>query len=262
MNIKFKNRPNGNIYPEGTPIGMGTKQRPVHFTNPYTKNHSIPVTIKRLYTDVNGTVVDKTTVPLALQVPYPFYVFGEFDKQGGYNAGLRALPPTPGTYYLLSYVHGNGFTSQMIAGGFSGVNTIKEYISVGDVVHVFTDDTQNPNYFIWVIQHFSQGSLGSVVANSDSAQKDGRIGPVFLESFKYHSDNARQFDYPFWFVRSTNISTYDADQIQPYIYKDPYVQQSEIIDVQVNFNLDQYLSVGQIFLYDTDVITMNFKLLE
>lgn len=261
-NQNIKNRPNGNRFPNGTPIPMGTTQRSPAINNPYTKNHSIPVTIRRHFTDVNGTVINKATVPAALQVEYPFYVFGEFDRQGGYNSGLQALAPVNGTHYLLSFIQGNGFITSFLTGGFSGANTIKELVSVGDIVHVYTDDTQNPTYFIWIVQHFGQRALGAVVANSDSSQRDGLINKIFLESFKYHSDNVRQFDYPFYFIRSTNIATYKTDQVQPMIYKDPFVQQAELLEVEVNFNLDQYLSVGQYFLFATDIITMNFKLLE
>lgn len=261
-NIQLKKRPNGNIFPDGTPIDMGTHNRRIAINNPYTKKHSIPVTIRRYFTDVNGTIISKNTVPLALQCEYPFFVFGEFDRQGGYSASLKALGPNPNTHYLLSFVQGNGFMTQFIVGLFSGANTIKDNVFTGDIVHVFTDDTQNPNYFIWLVQNFSQGAIGSVVSNSDSGQKDGRMGPLYLESFKYHADNVRQFDYPFVFTRFTNISTYKYDQVQPLMYKDPYIQQAELLDIMVEFNLDQYMSVGQYFLFDTDVITMNFKIFE
>lgn len=257
-----KRRPNGNIFPDGTYLDISTKQRAPAFNNPYVKCHSIPVTIKRYFTDVNGTIVDKNTVPDALKTFYPFFVFGEFDRQGGYGMSLKALAPDPSTKYLLSFVNGNAFMSQMIAGGFSGVNDIKNFIAVGDLVHVYTDDNQNPNYFIWIVQTFNQGSLGSVLNNAASAQKDGLIGPITLESWKFHADNENQFGQPFWLIRSTNITTIQVNQLQPNVFKDPFVEQINLIEVTASFNLDQYLGIGVKFLFDTDIITMNFKLNE
>lgn len=263
MNLSYnKRRPNGNQFPKGTYINIGTQERAPAFNNPYVKKHAIPVTVRRWFTDVNGTIIDKATAPAQMQTYYPLYVFGEFDRQGGYAASLKALAPDDNTKYLLSFTQGAAFSSQMIAGGFSGVNNVKNMIATGDVVHVFTDDLQNPNCFVWIVQSFNQGSLGSILSNADSMQRDGLVGPITLESWKYHADNERQYDYPFYLIRSTNLTMVQVNQLQPLMFKDPYVQQAELIEITAMFNLDQYLGIGLQFLYDTDIITLNFKLAE
>lgn len=261
MNLTYdKKRPNGSHFPDGTYLEMGTVKRTPAINNPYVRFHSIPVNIRRHFTDVNGLVIPKNIVPAALQVEYPFFVFGEFDRQGGYAAGLRALAPQPGTYYLTSFIQGNQFTSQFIT-GFSGVNTVKNRIAVGDIVHVYTDDVQNPTYFIWLVQSFNQGSIGSIVANSDSRQHDGLIGPIILDSFKLgQTGNENQFSVPFFFINTSNLTMFKANQVQPLMFKDPYVEQPDIIDIQCSFDLDQYVEIGYNFMFDTDEIRMTFKL--
>ncbi len=128
-------------------------------------NHSIFLNVSRYFTDVNGTVIDKTTVPVALQTKYPFFMFGSFDSLGGYAKCLQNSPPESGTEYLLSFIEGAGFSSYNVF-GFSGVNTIKNYIKTGDIVHVYTDSRQNPTYYIWLIQSASSQAIGSIIGNT------------------------------------------------------------------------------------------------
>lgn len=228
--------------------------------NPHHYFNTIPIIIKRYFTDVNGTIVNKALVPPALQVEYPFAVFGDYDKQGGYSNSFKALQPIPGTEYLLSFVNGMGFIPQTLT-GFSGVNTVKNVIGFGDLVHVFTDDSQNPNYFVWIVQKNSYGSLGSIVGNSETDQKDGMLGKLYLQEFQYTTDNpVEQWRNPIHFVRSTNNSTWRSDQVQPYIFKTPDNEQAELITIKCEFNLDQFLALVNYFYFDTEIITWNFKI--
>lgn len=259
MTNNTQHRPNGQFFPKGTYLDFGTKQRQPQLDNPYMRNHTIQARVKRFFTDVNGTIVAKATVPVGMQCEYPFYLFGDFDRQGGYSIGLRTVPVVNGNAYLMTFVNGHGFTSANIV-GFSGANTLQGQLSVGDIVHVFTDSTQNPTFFVWVVIQNNAGSLASIVGNTDTTQRDGLIGPIYLQSFRYTSDNSFQFDYPFYFIRYTNIATWKSDQVQPMMFKDPFVEQLNFIEVQTEFDLNQYISVGQYFLFDTEEIQFNFKL--
>ena len=228
--------------------------------NPHHFFNTIPVIIKRYFTDVNGTIVNKATVPASLQVEYPFVVFADYDKQGGYSNSFKALPPIAGTFYLLSFIQGIGFHTQSIT-GFSGVNTIKNVVATGDIVHVFTDDTQNPTYFIWIVQKNSTGSLGSIVGNSETDQKDGMFGRMYLDQFNYTTDNPDvQWMNPIHFVRCTNNGTFRSDQVQPSIFKTPDNEQSQFITIKCEFNLDQFIGLVNYFYFDTEIITWNFKI--
>lgn len=240
-------------------LNFDTKRRVPAIGNPFVKWHTIPVVIKRYFTDVDGTILAKNTVPAALQTEYPFFVFGDFDKQGGYLTGLKTLGPVPGTYYLTSFANANAITSQQIT-GFTGFNEIQGKIKAGDIVHVFTDDIIGPNYFIWIVLHNPTGAMSSITGVSSSSQQDGLIGKIYLEKFQYFSDNQNQWDYPVHFYRVTNIANYGSEQVQPYIFKTPFTQQNGFIDMKCEFNFDQYLGLASFFLFDTEQITWNFKL--
>lgn len=241
-------------------LDFATKKRFPAISNPYVKWHSIPVNVKRYFTDVDGQIVDKNTVPLALQVEYPFFIWGDFDRQGGYNTGLKALNPIRNTFYLTSFTQANGITSQQIT-GFTGFNTVRNFIKNGDIVHVFTDNLNAPNYFVWVVIGSNYGALASIVGNSETEQKDGLIGKIFLQEFKYFTDNPDdQWGTPIHFTRSINTTAWSDDTVQPYIFKTPFTEQQGFIDVRCEFNLDQYMSVGSYFHFNTENINMNFKL--
>jgi len=256
---RFKDRPNGQFFPKGTYLDFGTKLRRPEIDNPYMRDHSIQIRVKRFFTDVNGTIINKNAAPLPMQVEYPFYLFGDFDRQGGYSIGLKTLGPVSTTKYLMTFVNGHGLTSAIII-GFTGANTIQSQLAVGDIIHVFCDDTQNPTFFVWVVLHNGFGSLASIIGNSETTQQDGLIGPIYVKSFHYASDNVRQFDYPYYFVRYTNITAWKNDQVQPMMFKDPFTEQEKLLNVQVEFGLDQYLGIAQYFLFDTEIIDFNFKI--
>lgn len=240
-------------------LDFATKDRRPAMGNAFVKWHTIPVEIKRYFTDVDGAVVAKATVPAALQTRYPFFVFGDFDREGGYNTGLKAMPLPVGVEYLTTFVNANGITSQQIT-GFTGLNTIKNFIDRGDIVIVYTDNSVAPNYFIWIVIKNNYGALSSIVGNSETTQRDGLIGKVYLEMFKYFTDNQAQWELPVHFTRSSNIATWSDNQVQPYIFKTPYTFQNGFIDMKCNFNLDQYQSLATYFLYETESISWNFKL--
>jgi len=230
------------------------------FRPPLLQRHSVPITIRRYFTTVDGAIIDKALAPAALQVQYPFYNFGLFDYKGGYATGLKALPVTPGTEYLMTYIEGIGMTSQQIT-GFTGLNTIRTRIRVGDIVHVFTDSLQAPNYFIWIVQSSRNGSIGSILANTDSSQRDGTIGYLYCESFQYFTDNSNeQWAIPVHFTRSSNIASFRGDQVQPYIFKNPNTEQQGFVKVECKFNIDQYQSIGTYFLYNTEQIELIYSL--
>lgn len=230
------------------------------YRKPLLKRHSIPVDIRRYFTNVDGTIQAKAGIPAILKTAYPFYLLGYFDLKGGFSTGLKSLPPQPGTFYLTSFIEGSTLTSAQIT-GFSGLNDIRSKIRTGDIVHVFTDDLTAPNFFIWIVQSSRNGSIGSIVANSDTLKSDEKIGPVFIDHFQYFTDQPdNQWNVPLYFTRSSNIASFQFDQVQPYIFKNPNTQQDGFIRVACRFNLDQYKSIGTNFLFDTESISINFQI--
>jgi hypothetical protein len=225
--------------------------------------HSLNFNIRRYYTDINGTIVDKSLVSAGLQTRFPFFILGEFDRQGGYKQFLNALPPEAGTYYLTSFVNGNSFTPANIV-GFSGINDINGKIGVGDIVHVYCDDVRNPTYFVWIVQQSQLAALSSIVANSKTTQKDDKFNRLYIENVHYTTTNQNflQWNETIVELRLNNIGLAKTDNINPMTYETPYTYLNNILILPLKFKVDQYLGFGTYMQYATDSIQFILKMLK
>jgi hypothetical protein len=228
---------------------------------PLMRNHSIPVNVLKFYTDINGTVINKNTAPAPLRTKFPFFLFGGFDMAGGYRIGLSNVVPMPGTSYLMTYVH--GVDKPFLA--FTGLNDIKSRLLVGDIIQVYTDDVENPNYFIFMVIQNVYASMGSIVGNTQTMQEDNRIGRIEIDGFQMFSANQSQFDEPVHMIRFDNIGTFKDNQVQPRVFRDPYTKQLDFIEfgslgTPFLFQLDQYIEIGHYMLFATDEMRFNFKI--
>lgn len=219
--------------------------------------HSIPLRITRYFTDVNGTIVDKNDVgiPDTLKTKYPVLMLGQFDRLGGYKKSLSAVPPLPGTFYYMSYTQ--GINSPFLS--FTGLNNIKSQILTGDIVIIYTDNLEAPNWFIWFIVSSEVVSLASIVGNTESTQQDDRIGSLYIKSYNYVSDNDLQYYEPVHYTKFDNIGNYRDDQISPYMFKTPFVEQTGLLTIDTNFKLDQYIGMNMYFLFTTDQILLTLN---
>ena len=220
--------------------------------------HTIPISIQRFFTNVDGTIVAKNTVPLALQVKYPIMLLGEFDKDGGYAIALQNVPPAPGTRYIMSFVNGSGNSSMSIT-GFSGLNDIQGKLSVGDIVHVFTDDITNPNYFVWLVVKSTYGSLASIIGNTKTTQKDFRFGQLVAKEINFFVDDQSQFNESIHFTRADNLGTWKDDPIQPYIFRNPFTEEQGFITIKSDITIDQFQGLNFYMVFAADNLTMDFK---
>jgi|SRR6185369_4603407 len=222
--------------------------------------HSLNINVKRYFTDVNGTIV---IPPLALQVKYPFFMLGSFDMQGGYKSGIAVCPPEPGTHYLLSFVNGINFGTHNIV-GFSGLNQVQNFITVGDIVHVYTDDVSNPNYFIWIVQQHSIVSLGSIIRNTATTSADNKFNRLFVDLVKYTTGNTNvdQWNEPIHLTRVNNIGLYRDDSYNPTANRPPSIFLNDILDlIDIKpFMVDQFFGLNTYIRYSTTNIQFIFKL--
>lgn len=225
--------------------------------------HSLNFTIRRFYTDINGTIVDKSTVSAALQTRFPFFILGEFDRQSGYKQFLNAVPPQAGTFYLTSFVAGNSFTPANIV-GFSALNDINGKILVGDIVHVYCDDVRNPTYFVWIVQQSQVAALSSIVSNSKTTQKDDKFNRLYIESIHYATTNLNfeQWNEAIVEIRLNNIGLMKTDSLNPMQYETPYTYLNNILILPWKFKVDQYIGLGTYMQYATDSIQFILKMLK
>lgn len=235
-------------------IGKSFNDKFYQNNNVVSNEHTIPLVINRYYTDVNGAIVDKNLVPANLKVNFPVYLFAQFDRNGGYRKSQQITPPIPGTYFLMTYTQ--GINSPFLA--FTGVNTIKGKISSGDIVIIYTDDLENPNYYIWIVISCNSVSFASVLANTETIQNDHRIGVLSLKQINYYVSVREQFDQALVFASYDNIGNFRSDSIQPNIFLSPLVAQQGFLTINTPYKIDQYIGLSMYMVFNCDQIIMDF----
>lgn len=214
----------------------------------------IPIKIKKIYSDVNGAIIAKNILPVALQKKTPVYLLGQFDRNGGYTIGNQILLPEVWQFLGVFTV---GFGVPFLFA--TGLNTVKNQISIGDIVIVYCDNLDTPTYYQFVIISSDKNSLASITANSQTTQQDGRLFNLYVEEFNYEVDTNSQYNEVFHYVNIDNIGNFEDNQISPFAFRNPYTEQETVITVKTPFKVDQYLGIYFNMLFSCDNISMTFK---
>lgn len=233
--------------------------------NEFSKK-SISVTIKRIFTDVNGAILLGGAIPAAMRLAYPFYLLGEFDKTSGYKIGNRITPPPAAAKYLTTFVNGSPLTTASII-GFNALNNVQNEITIGDLVHVFVDDLSVPNTFVWVIQQNLDVSLAAVVSNTSSADKSDKFSRLFVEEILYSTtnNNPAQWSQPISKVRMDSLGSSESDNISAQVFRTPQTSLDNIVKIKgdvARFKIDQYIGIYSYILFTTDQIKIVFNLIK
>lgn len=226
------------------------------------KRHSMPVIVTRYFTDVNGTIISKADAGLVaagMNVNYPVYLLGEFDRQGGYKTGLLTVLPTFPAVPYTSFVNGVTGTSNNVVTPFSPFNTIQGQLKPGDLVMIYVDNVVTPTYFSWIVQTNNYAALSSILGNLKSIQADRRLGPLFCYEINWYAPES-QWDQVLHFLQSDNLGTWADNQIQPYIFKTPFNVQQGFITIACNFTVDQFMEIATTFEIGTDQMSFNFNI--
>lgn len=221
--------------------------------------HTVPVKVKRIFTDANGTVIAKGLAPAGLQVNYPVHLFGAFDLDSGYRIGQSVTPPQGDAKYLFTFINGHGVNVASMF-GFSPLNSIYTRMSIGDIVSVYTDSVNAPNYFVFVIQSAAPSGLGSIISNLKTTQQDYNLGFLYVNDINFFSDETSQFELPVNYSRADNIGNYKSDLVDPFVFRTPFTEQQGFITMKTDFILDQYLGVNLYFKYTTEEMSLDFKI--
>lgn len=224
---------------------------------PYREDQ-LPIVVKRIFTDVNGTIIAKNLVPASLQVDYPVYLFGEFDRKGAYLLADKNNPPIPGTFFLSTLVVGVGSFPQSVV--YTGVANILGQVKPGDIVNIYTDDVQAPNYFVWIIQHCPNKSLASILSNMPNLPSDENYGYIRSKSFRFYCSNAEQWNVNIQYIKYNFMGLVKSDNIDPSIYQLPKLPVLDMIEVKWKTNLTQYIGLNTYILFATDSFTLNFNI--
>jgi hypothetical protein len=219
-----------------------------------SNEHTIPLEVNRYFTDVNGTIVDKALVPAKLKVNYPVYLFAQFDRNGGYRKSQQITVPVNGTYFLMTFTQ--GVNSPFLA--FTGANNIKGKLNSGDVVLIYTDDLENPNYFVWIVITCNTVSFASILANTETIQDDRKLGVLYLKKTNYYVTIREQFEQALVYASYDNIGNFRSDSIQPNIFLSPFVDQQGFLTLETPYKIDQYIGMSFYMVFNCDKITMDF----
>lgn len=212
---------------------------------------SFRIDIKRIYTDTQGTVIDKNNVliPDALKTDFPVYLFGCFDKDGGYFVGQKNIPAKKNTYFIFTSVYQNGFFDlfQLVGSG-----NIKEQLNIGDQLFLFTDNVYAPTVFCWIVLSCERLSYASILSNPV-------VNGIEIIKTKYFSDSLRQFNNSINFVSFDEIGRDKMDGISPLVFKDTDYEQDGFIDLDIRYNLNNYLGIYFYYLFTTNEISFIFE---
>lgn len=212
---------------------------------------SFSIKVSKFFTDVDGQIIDKNSVPIGLQTKYPVFLFNTFDHNGAYKISLTDTPVQGDAFFYRFYVESEGYDPLQ----FSGFNTIESQITTGDLVFVFTDDLANPNFFIYLIHSITNRSVASII-------KTLPCSGLEMGMLKLFYDNTLNFNELLRFVKTNQLGIYKSDSIAPLAYKTPDYQQVNVIDISLkNFRLTPYLGINTYIQHTSDILEFDFEFL-
>lgn len=222
---------------------------------------TLPLLVRRYFTDTNGTVINKAVAPVGMQVKYPVFFLGDFDRMGSFRTALKVVPPVPGTVFLQAFVNGNGATPFDVIGGPNPFADIQSVLNPGDIIIVYTDSLTAPNNYVWIAIQGTYNSMASVIGNTVSSQQDGRIGPLFTDYINLYIDNTTlQIFEPLHFTRLYNTGTFRDDSVNPSMFKTPFNRLRNLVTLSTTFEIDQYIGINFYMGFDVDTVQMDLIL--
>jgi hypothetical protein len=208
-------------------------------------NKTINITVSKYYTDTDGIIIDKNTLPNNLQEKIPFYLFGKFDKDSHYPIGRKLLPPLGGVKFYNLY---NGSSYDFLI--FSGANQIRSRIKGGDMVIVYTDDPINPNYFIWIVVSGNLLPIDSIFNNLDGTLRTDFINYESIQNRENYGENLQ-------YVTFDKIGNQKTQTINPQgIYLPPSTEQNDILRMDLKIVLNNFFGLYSYILFDTDNLSI------
>lgn len=217
-------------------------------SRPTDRVDSFTLKVRRYFTDVDGTIVNKNTVPPILKTKYPVYLFNKFDRDGAYKIANRTNPPLPGTFFAFTSVNQGGFDLL----SYSGANNVKEQINTGDIVFVYTDDPNNPNFFIWLIYTIEERSFASILQNVPEKGLN-------LWKILYFTDSTIQASEQLTIVKENYLGVFISDNIAPLTYALPDYKQDDFIDILLTMKLSDYNGINTYFQFNTEQLDFDLK---
>ena len=225
------------------------------------KKFTLSVNVRRITTDSTGTVLDDATVPAAQQKAYPFHLFGDFDKNGGFAISDMIMSGQSNS--ILFSVYTIGLNTPLFF--FSPLATINSQLKKGDLVFIYVDDINAPSYFHFVICSAMSGGYGSLVALTNTTQIDdkGNWGTFKFYDVKFSWFDADdvQLGFSLWNIKTAFNGAYSYDQIQPEAYR--YTQSKpevKIITIPLEKLINQYYGLSSLIAWENPLLNLSFNI--
>lgn len=227
---------------------------------PLQRNAGLQITINRFFTDINGTIISKTNAAViasGMNVQYPIWMFGQFDRNGGYRIGNQVTPPSKKSLgigdvkYLGTFI--NGLDMPFLFA--TGLNTIKNQMNLGDIAHVFTDSLDAPSIYCWIIQSGKSASLASIMANAIASEYE----KIYVKGLNYFFNSDANIQY----IKNMNVTR--VDHVGSYTNIPTNILGSiQVFDKQsfayfpLSFCVDQYNLVSTYLAIEVDSLQFSF----
>jgi hypothetical protein len=173
---------------------------------PLQRNAGLQIGINRFFTDINGTIISKTdpsVIAAGMDIEFPIWMFGQFDRDGGYRVGNQITPPlklSTGTglaQYLGTFIAGLDLPFLFA----TGINTVRHTMALGDIAHVFTDSLDIPTVYCFIIQSGKSAALASIMGNAIASENE----KIYVKGLNYFFASEANLQ----FIRNMNVTRID-----------------------------------------------------
>jgi hypothetical protein len=241
---------------------MNRKNEIITFNNPnlieqeIKKRISISINVSRYITDVNGAIIADVAVPAnsGMRVAYPFHLFGLFDREGGFSIADKILSQQNNTILFGVYVWGNNTPLFF----FNPLANINGKIKKGDLVFIYVDNLNAPNYFSFVIMSCADSSAyASILSQTNITQLSKNIWGAFkLGEIQMGWTDDEQLNQPFFQIDSKFDGTFQKDSLLPYEYYNPNIQVQKKINIAYSAIVNQYFGLSSLISFENPLITL------
>lgn len=225
--------------------------------DPLQKKTTLSLTVSKYYTDINGSVIAKNDVriPAALKTDFPIWLFGQFDRSGGYRIANQVAPSRANTFFVCQYVNGIDLPPLFA----TGLNTIENYISNGDLVTIFTDNINAPSSYVYIVQSGGGNSIASVLQNSIRNESNLKVFNLNYVVSQSTGAFVLQFQKGITAVNIDSLGGYTYKSIDPTGFLQTNTQQPNFVKVPITFPINQYNLLTTYMDYTADIIQLSFQ---
>lgn len=221
------------------------------------RKFNLNVNVTRYTTDGNGTILDDAVIPASQKIPFPFHMFGEFDRNGGYRIADGMVNSVYRTILFAVYPSWGVNTPLFFFNALANINNV---FKKGDTIFVYVDDLLAPTYFTFVIISAQQGAYASIVSQLNTTQLSGDIWGTFkIFDCQYTWLNDNQLDQAIYIIQTQFDTGFRSDPLVPRAYYHPEYKpgvNKTIIPIEMIAN--QFAGLSSFLTYENSLLNLSF----